>query len=120
MSNQLQEGQFAKPYLISPPIHDPPAKTESCSLPKGNTYSACSAELLYLVAWHSPGRPGTPGVRGIAVPSGAPCGACTGRSPIPVREVLDETFAQEIPRRVVLQQRDQELFIVLAILRAEH
>src|SRR4029077_162556 len=44
----------------------------------------------------------------------------TANLPFLIRKVLDEPFSQEIPRPVVLQQRDQELLIVLPILRAEH
>ena len=44
----------------------------------------------------------------------------TANLPFLIRKVLDEPFSQEIPRPVVLQQTDQELLIVLPILRAEH
>jgi hypothetical protein len=44
----------------------------------------------------------------------------TANLPFLIRKVLDEPFSQEIPRPVMLQQRHQELLIVLPILRAEH
>src|SRR6266550_7610912 len=64
--------------------------------------------------------PGTPGVPESAFHQENLVALVTADLPFLVRKILDEPFSQEIPRRVVLQQRDQELLIVLSILRAEH